>query len=207
MPANRTIKRATADPLDELHREVRGCTICRAHLPLSPRPIAQFSATSRVLIIGQAPGRITHESGIAFDDKSGDRLAEWLGIEAETLHDPRQIAIVSMGLCYPGKATGGDKPPRPECAPTWHPRIMSELPDIGLTLLVGIHAQKYYLPRTRGWTMVQRIRHANGFTSKIPLPHPSWRSALFMRANPWFERATLPLLQHRVRAALGEDRT
>lgn len=192
----------------ELKREIRACTLCAGHLPLGPRPIVQFSPTSRVVVIGQAPGRITHESGLAFDDKSGYRLAEWLDVDFETLHDPARFAIVSMGFCYPGKMPkekggGGDKPPRPECAPTWHDRVWAELPDDRLTLLVGTYAQRAYLPETKGWTMRERIRRYRAFLPRfLPLPHPAWRSTLFMRDNPWFEDEILPELRALVAARI-----
>ncbi|WP_435202362.1 uracil-DNA glycosylase family protein [Qipengyuania sp. 902] len=182
-----------------LKREIRGCTLCAEHLPLGPKPIVQFSETSRVVVIGQAPGRITHQTGLAFDDKSGHRLAEWLGVDFDTLHDPAHFAIVSMGFCYPGKASGGDKPPRPECAPTWHERVWHELPADRLTLLVGTYAQRAYLPETKSWTMLERIRRRRDFLPHIlPLPHPAWRSTLFMRDNPWFEAEVLPALRREV---------
>ena len=189
---------------EALKREIRSCTLCAEHLPLGPKPIVQFSPTSRVVVIGQAPGRITHESGYAFDDKSGYRLAEWLGVSFETLHDPTRFAIVSMGFCYPGKASGGDKPPRPECAPTWHERIWAELPEDRLTLLVGTYAQRAYLPDTQNWSMRERIRKYRAFLpAYFPLPHPSWRSALFLRDNPWFGDEVIPALRERVRARIA----
>ena len=187
-----------------LHEEVAACRVCAAHLPLEPKPIAQFSDTSRILVIGQAPGRITHKTGMPFEDKSGERLAEWLGIDADTLHDPARVAIVSMGLCYPGKAKGGDKPPRPECAPLWHARILARLPKDRLTLLVGAYAQKYYLPDTRALTMTERIRRYREYLPRfLPLPHPAWRSTLWMRQNPWFADEVLPDLQSRVSTLLS----
>ena len=186
-----------------LKREIRACTLCAQHLPLGPKPIVQFSATSRVVVIGQAPGRITHHSGIPFDDKAGERLAGWLGVDFDTLHNPARIAIVSMGFCYPGKAKGGDKPPRPECAPTWHDRVWAELPRNRLTLLVGTYAQRAYLPETKALTMAERIRRWRDFMPHfLPLPHPAWRSTLFMRDHPWFGAEVLPALREAVRARI-----
>ena len=188
---------------EALKREIRACTVCAEHLPLDPKPIVQFSSTSRVVVIGQAPGRITHLSGIPFDDKAGERLAGWLGVDSDTLHDPARIAIVSMGFCYPGTAKGGDKPPRPECAPLWHERVWRELPEDRLTLLVGAHAQRAYLPEARGETMAARIRRWRDFLpTHLPLPHPAWRAALFMRDHPWFESELLPELRRRVVQAI-----
>ena len=184
---------------ESLKREIRACTFCAEHLPLGPKPIVQFSASSRVVVIGQAPGRITHHSGIPFDDKAGERLAGWLGLTFEQLHDPARIAIVSMGLCYPGKAKGGDKPPRPECAPLWHEKVWRELPDDRLMLLVGTYAQKAYLPETKSWTMAKRTAAFREFLPRyLPLPHPAWRSTLFMRDHPWFEADVLPTLRRAV---------
>lgn len=194
----------TAEPCTALHREVAQCRVCAEHLPLPPKPIAQFSSTARILIIGQAPGRITHYSGIPFDDKAGTRLAEWLGIEARSLHDPARVAIVSMGLCYPGKAKGGDKPPRPECAPLWHDRIFAHLPADRLTLLVGAYAQRCYLPDTKRLSMTERIkRFAHYLPNQMPLPHPAWRSALWMKDNPWFAADVLPELRRRIAVTIG----
>ncbi|MXO84928.1 uracil-DNA glycosylase family protein [Altererythrobacter aurantiacus] len=173
-------------------------------MPLGPKPIVQFSATSRVVVIGQAPGRITHETGLAFDDKSGHRLAGWLGVSFDTLHDPARFAIVSMGFCYPGKASGGDKPPRPECAPTWHDRVWRELPEDRLTLLVGAYAQRAYLTETKALTMTARIERYREFLPRfIPLPHPAWRSALWMAKHPWFEADVLPELRRLVAERIG----
>lgn len=187
----------------ELQDEVRGCTLCARHLPHGPRPVAQFSATSRILIIGQAPGSKVHASGIPWDDASGDRLREWTGLSREQMYDESQVAIVPMGLCYPGKASGGDKPPRPECAPAWHERILATLPADRLTLLVGVYAQTAYLPQTKGCLMAERVRRHAEFAPLFPLPHPSWRSTIFMRQNPWFEADVLPVLRHEVQARLN----
>lgn len=175
---------------------IRRCRLCAGHLPLGPRPVVQFSETSRVVIVGQAPGTVTHESGHAFDDRSGVRLGEWLGVDFATMHDPERFAIVSMGLCYPGKAAGGDKPPRPECAPTWHSKVWAHLPHDRLTLLVGTYAQRAYLPETKSWPMVRRVKEFRKFLPQFfPLPHPSWRSSIFMRDNPWFTAEVLPALR------------
>lgn len=190
-----------------LPERIRQCTLCKEHLPLEPRPIVQLSRTARILVIGQAPGRITHESGIPFDDMSGNRLAEWMGVSAEELHDPARIAIASMGFCYPGKAKGGDKPPRPECAPKWHREVLEHLPEDRLTLLVGAHAQRAYLPGTRDITTTRRIAHWRDYLPRyLPLPHPSWRSTIWMRKNRWFSAEVLPALQARIATTLGAPR-
>ena len=184
---------------DALKRQIRACTLCAEHLPLGVRPVVSFSSTSRLLVIGQAPGSKVHASGIPWDDASGDRLREWTGLTKAQMYDPARVALVPMGFCYPGKASGGDKPPRPECAPTWHERVWHELPADRLTLLVGTYAQRAYLPETKSWTMLERIRRWREFLPQVlPLPHPAWRSTLFMRDHPWFEAEVLPALRREV---------
>ena len=161
--------------------------------------MASFSPTARLVIIGQAPGTAVHASGIPWDDPSGDRLREWTGLDAQTMYDPAQVALVPMGFCYPGKASGGDKPPRRECAPLWHERIMAFLPADRLTLLVGTHAQARYLPEAKHLSLAERVRRfAEFLPAFFPLPHPSWRSTMFMRKNPWFEAEVLPVLRQEV---------
>ncbi|MEL7727942.1 uracil-DNA glycosylase family protein [Citromicrobium bathyomarinum] len=187
----------------ELHRQIAACRVCEAALGFEPRPVAQFSATSRILIVGQAPGSKVHASGIPWDDASGERLCEWTGLTRDQLHDPALVAIVPMGFCYPGKASGGDKPPRPECAPLWHERVLATLPQDRLTLLVGTYAQKRYLPETRNARMADRVADWRSFGDTIPLPHPSWRSTMFMRKHPWFEAELVPEVRRRVREALA----
>lgn len=186
-----------------LHEEILGCTSCAANLPLGARPIVQFSATSRILIIGQAPGRKVHESGVPWNDDSGKRLRGWLGLNEETFYDAARIALMPMGFCYPGARKGGDAPPRPECAPLWHDRIRALLRDVRLTLLVGAHAQRFYLPATRRLTMTERVGRAEEFAPAVPLPHPAWRSRLWMARHPWFEQETLPFLRKAVARQLG----
>ena len=184
---------------EALKREISGCTLCAEHLPLGVRPVVSFSSASRLLIIGQAPGSKVHASGIPWDDASGDRLREWTGLTKAQMYDPDRVALVPMGFCYPGKASGGDKPPRPECAPTWHERVWAELPAERLTLLVGTYAQRAYLPETKNWTMLERIQRWREFLPQFfPLPHPAWRSTLFMRDHPWFEAEVLPALRREV---------
>lgn len=184
-----------------LRAEIAACRVCSAHLPLGPRPVAQFGVGARLRITSQAPGTKVHASGIPWTDASGDRLREWLAIDAATFYDPDRVAIVPMGFCYPGAVRGGgDAPPRPECAPLWHDRIAALLPAVSLTLLIGIHAQKRYLPGFAG--MTEAVRRADECLPWFPLPHPSWRVVGWMRRNPWFEAETLPLLRASVRAAL-----
>lgn len=192
-----------SDPESALHRDIRACTLCAEHLPLGPRPVVQFSTRSRILIIGQAPGTKVHASGVPWDDDSGDRLRDWLGLDKPAFYDPDTLAIVPMGFCYPGKAKGGDAPPRKECAPHWHERVLALLPEDRLTLLVGAYAQHAYMPDTKTLTMTERVRRGSEFGPFIPLPHPAWRVRLWAAKNPWFESETLPQLRRQVRAALA----
>lgn len=192
------------EPLDRLFEEIRRCTVCAAHLPLGPRPVIRGSATARLLITSQAPGTRVHETGLSFNDRSGDVLRDWLGIDREVFYDESRIAIMPMGLCYPGRAKGGgDLPPRPECAPLWHERVRALLPDIGLTLLVGSYAVKRYLGGSTKPGLGKTVAAAPEYLPDFfPLPHPSWRNAAWVRKNPWFEAETLPELRRRVQALL-----
>lgn len=165
--------------------------------------MVSFSSTARLLIIGQAPGSKVHESGIPWDDASGDRLREWTGLTKDAMYDPARVALVPMGFCYPGKASGGDKPPRPECAPKWHDQVLATLPPDRLTLLVGTYAQAHYLPETRKLSMTDRVRRFEDYLPRyLPLPHPAWRSTIWMRKNAWFESDVLPALRRRVSNAI-----
>ena len=187
-----------------LHRDIAACRLCEAHLPHGVRPVVQFSASARLVIVGQAPGSKVHASGVPWDDASGDRLCQWTGLTREQLHDPARVAIVPMGFCYPGKASGGDRPPRRECAPLWHAPVMDTMPDKGLTLLVGSYAQAHYLRGRAPASMTERVRRFRDFLpAYFPLPHPSWRSTIWMRRNPWFEEEVLPDLRARVAKLLG----
>ena len=191
--------------LDQLLEEVEACRICEAHLPLGPRPVVRARRGARIAIIGQAPGTKVHESGIPWDDASGDRLRDWLRMDKETFYDPARIAIVPMGFCYPGRfERGGDKPPRPECAPEWHEPIFARLPNIELTLLVGMYAQGYYLGDQAGKTLTATVANWRAYLpDRIPTPHPSWRTIGWQKKNPWFERELLPELRKRATALAG----
>ena len=180
---------------------IRACRLCEAHLPLGPRPILRVSATSRLLIIGQAPGTRVHETGIPWNDRSGDRLRQWLNLDMATFYDESRIAIIPTGMCYPGRAPGGgDRPPRPECTPTWFPQLRPLLPEIRLTLLVGSYAQLAHLGRA---TMTETVRAWQSFLPDfLPLPHPSWRTTGWQTRNPWFEREVLPAARELVREIL-----
>jgi uracil-DNA glycosylase len=188
------------DVLEPLLAEIRACRLCEAHLPDGPRPVVQASASSRLLIVGQAPGRKVHASGIPFNDVSGNRLRTWLAIDRDTFYDASRIALVPMGFCFPGSGRNGDLPPRPECAPTWHPRLLPLLTHVQLTLAIGQYAQTALLGTHRGDTLTDTVqawrRHlAEGV---LPLPHPSPRNQLWLKRNPWFESELLPVLREKV---------
>ncbi|WP_300030314.1 uracil-DNA glycosylase family protein [uncultured Roseobacter sp.] len=188
------------DPASEnLLDEVRSCSICKS-LPLGPRPILQFSASSRLLIVGQAPGRITHHKGVPFDDPSGNRLRNWLGVDRTTFYDKSKIAIVPMGFCFPGTGEGGDLPPRPECAPAWRDRVLRHLQAVELTLIIGRFAIDWHLPQYSGQTVTSSVKSwADVWPRQIILPHPSPRNNRWLKSNPWFEDEVIPALQQRTR--------
>lgn len=200
----RAAKVITESSFDRLMAEARACTVCAAHLPLGPRPVLRGFATARLLIISQAPGTKVHETGLSFNDRSGDRLRQWLGIERDTFYDESRVAILPVGMCYPGRyAQGGDLPPRPECAPLWHERLLAAWPAIELSLLVGSYAIDYYVKDGKRRSMTDRVRdwraHLPGY---LPLPHPSWRTTAWEARNPWFASDVLPELRRRVAALL-----
>ncbi|HWA81198.1 MAG TPA: uracil-DNA glycosylase family protein [Acetobacteraceae bacterium] len=175
--------------------------MCASVLPLGPRPVFQVSVTARLLIASQAPGAKVHESGIPYTDASGIRLREWLGLSPEQFYDARHVAILPMGFCYPGRIpNGGDAPPRPECAPLWRDRFLAAMPALRLTLLIGAYAQAWALGRG---TVTERVRDFRQYLPRaFPLPHPSWRSLLWERKNPWFRDDVLPVLRREVSLAL-----
>ncbi|MEO1576635.1 MAG: uracil-DNA glycosylase family protein [Pseudomonadota bacterium] len=186
-----------------LRQAIAACRLCEASLPHGPRPVLQAHPDARVLIAGQAPGRKVHESGVPFDDPSGDRLRQWLGISREVFYDPHQLAIVPMGFCYPGTGTSGDLPPRPECAPAWRADILGHLTQVRLTLVIGQYAQKAHLPNAKG-SLTDTVRRWSEFgPDVVPLPHPSPRNNRWLKKNPWFEETLLPELEKRVADALA----
>lgn len=190
--------------LAPLLREIRACTLCEAHLPLGPRPVLRASATARLLIVGQAPGTKVHATGIPWNDASGKRLREWLGMTPEQFYDEAAIAIVPMGFCYPGRQGSGDAPPRPECRATWHPRLLPQLKGVRLTLLFGQYAHAYFLGDRRKATLTETVRAWRDYApTHLPMPHPSPRNIGWFRANPWFEAEVVPALRERVRAAFA----
>ena len=194
------------DSVETLLTDIRACRLCAAQLPLGPRPVLQASATSRLLIVSQAPGRKVHLSGVPFDDVSGQRLREWLGIERDTFYDAARVAIVPMGFCFPGSGRGGDLPPRPECAPTWHPRLLPLLTQVRLTLVIGQYAQAGLLGAARGGSLTDTVRawRTHLVNGLLPLPHPSPRNRPWVMHNPWFEQELLPELRERVQSLLRD---
>lgn len=192
-----------AGEIDRLRQEILACRVCEAYLPNPPRPIMAISATAKIVVTGQAPGRLAHESGVPWNDPSGIRLREWMGISDADFYDSEKVALVPMGFCFPGTGKSGDLPPRRECAPLWHDRIREVLPPMRLTLLVGNYAQSAALPKDFGATLEPRIRKSIELGGDfIALPHPSWRVTGWIKRNPWFEEEVLPVLRSRVAASL-----
>ena len=179
-------------------KQIRACTICEQALPHGVRPIVQASPSARILIAGQAPGRKVHESGIPFDDPSGDQLRRWMGVSREQFYDDSLIAIAPMGFCYPGKGTSGDLPPRPECAPAWREALLAQLTNIELTLVIGRYAQVWHLGKKAGSVTEVVAAWQDYWPKQLPLPHPSPRNRFWMKKNPWFEQQVVPALQGRV---------
>jgi uracil-DNA glycosylase len=191
----------TASSLPALFSEIRACTVCAPYLPLGPRPVIRGKATARLLITSQAPGTKVHETGLSFNDRSGDVLRSWLGVDRDTFYDESRIAIMPMGFCYPGRdAKGGDLPPRKECAPLWHAKVRALLPEVRLTLLVGSFAIAYYLKDRAKPSMRDTVASSwrDYLPEFFPLPHPSWRNTGWVKSNPWFIEETLSDLRQRV---------
>lgn len=184
--------------MEDLLSEIRACTLCAGDLPHGPRPVLQVHPDASILIVGQAPGRRVHESGVPFQDPSGDRLRSWMGVSEEVFYDARQVAILPMGFCYPGSASSGDKPPRPECAPAWRERVLVRLTNVRLTIVLGAYAQSYHLGR-KYRTVTDAVRGWREYwPEQLPLPHPSPRNQGWFKRHPWFEAEVLPRLRDRV---------
>ena len=194
-----------SEAFDRLMAGIRGCTVCAPDLPLGPRPLVHARPSARLLIVSQAPGLKAHESGLSFDDDSGERLRAWLGLDRAAFYDETRVAIAPIGFCYPGRApNGGDRPPRRECAPLWQAPLRRQLPAVRLTLLVGSHAIRHYLPQTRTRPMGETLaRWRDCPPAFFPLPHPSWRVVLWLRRNPWFAAEALPELRARLAYVLN----
>jgi len=192
-------------PLKEILSEILACKICEAQLPHGARPVLQFHPKARILIAGQAPGRKVHDSGVPFDDASGDRLRDWMGVTREVFYDAGKIAILPMGFCYPGSSASGDLPPRPECAIAWREQLLERLKQLEVTLVLGRYAQGYHM-NTVNLQVTETVRAWRTYWPKvIPLPHPSPRNNLWIRRNPWFEAELLPALRKRVVEVLRQE--
>ena len=186
------------EEFDDLLCSIQDCRVCEEKLPLGPRPIFQLHPKARILIASQAPGRIAHESGVPFQDASGRRLRDWMGISEQDFYDPSKIAILPMGFCYPGRGKGGDLPPRPECAPLWRQVVLDQLVNIRLMLVIGAHAQRWHLPSAK--TLTEQVQQGlktidRTTTTTLVLPHPSPRNNPWLKRNPWFEADLIPKLQ------------
>jgi uracil-DNA glycosylase len=192
-------------PIPILLQQIAGCTTCSGKLPNLPRPIVAASATARLLILSQAPGAKVHKSGVPWDDASGKLLRSWLQMTEQSFYDSRNIAIMPLGFCYPGKGTSGDLPPRPECAPQWHPQLIAAMPQVRLTLLIGSYAQAWYLRDAAGKNLTETVaRFRSTLPQYLPLPHPSPRNRFWFKRNPWFETELLPVLRQQVARALHD---
>ncbi|MCG9544972.1 uracil-DNA glycosylase family protein [Vibrio sp. Isolate33] len=182
-----------------LLKEIRQCTACEPHLSHGANPVIQAHPNARLLIIGQAPGIKVHESSIPWNDASGERLREWLGVDSDTFYDEQKVAIVPMGFCYPGKGKSGDLPPRPECAELWHQKVLQSLPNIQMTLLIGQYAQNYYLKERATKTLTETVKNWQAWAPEfLPLPHPSPRNNIWLKKNPWFENDVIPYIRQHI---------
>ena len=183
---------------ESLLHDVEKCTICKQHLPLGPRPVLQIHSQARILIAGQAPGKKVHESGIPFDDASGSRLRDWMGISKEIFYDPKQIAILPMGFCYPGSGKSGDLPPRPECEAAWRKQLIEQLTNLEMTLVLGKYAQSYHFDKAYS-SLTELVKSWRSYwPHRVPLPHPSPRNNIWLRKNSWFEAELLPPLRTKI---------
>jgi uracil-DNA glycosylase len=186
--------------LGVLMDRMAACRVCETKIP-QPRPVFRLSSTAKILVVGQAPGRKVHETGIPWNDASGDRLRDWMGLSRDEFYDLSRIAILPMGLCYPGKGDGGDLPPRPECAPLWHPPVLERLPRIELIVLIGAYAHRYYLPGNAGASVTDTVKAWRSYGPRfLPLVHPSPRNRRWLTLNPWFEAEVVPELRKRIQS-------
>lgn len=189
-----------------LLQQILNCEICKNSLPNPPKPILQAHSESKILIIGQAPGQKVQQSGVPWDDQSGNELRRWLGIGKEQFYDSRLVALMPMGFCYPGKGKSGDLPPRPECAPTWHQLLLAEMKEVQITLLIGQYSQKYYLQDNLKPTLTETVKSFREFLPKFfPLVHPSPRNRIWQKKNPWFESDVVPHLQNEVKEFIRKN--
>ena len=185
--------------MNTLYNEIRQCKVCLPELEHGVNPILSASTKSKFAIIGQAPGSVVHQTSIPWDDKSGERLRNWLGVDDDTFYNPDIFAIVPMGFCYPGKGKSGDLPPRKECAPLWHQKVFDHITDIQLTLLIGSYAQEYYLKDKRNRTLTDTVKSYKSYLPEyLPLPHPSPRNNIWLKKNEWFEEEVIPYLRMKI---------
>ena len=190
--------------MKELLSNIRQCTICAEHLPLGPRPILSAHPNAKIIIIGQAPGSKVHKTGIPWDDPSGNQLRKWLDVTDDVFYDETKIALIPMGFCYPGKGKSGDLPPRPECAPQWHQKLLDKMPNVELIILIGMYAQKYYLGENAKRTLTETVANYKAYLpTYLPLPHPSPRNRFWLTKNPWFQDLVLPLLKEKTKKIIS----
>ncbi len=190
---------------EALYREIKRCRICEPKLLAGVNPVLTIDDRSKILIVGQAPGMKVHLSGIPWDDQSGKELRNWLGVTEEAFYNPENFAIIPMGFCYPGKSKSGDLPPRLECAPIWHERVLAQMQNIKLTLLIGQYAQSYYLRGRKHKTLTETVKNYRDYLpTYFPLPHPSPRNFIWMSKNQWFKEETVPVLRDLVNQLLQE---
>lgn len=188
----------------DLINEIKDCTVCAEKLPCGPRPIVSAHPKSKIIIIGQAPGSIVHKTGVPWDDKSGENLRKWLGVNTSTFYDDEQIALIPMGFCYPGRGKSGDNPPTVECAPLWHERLLAEIEDPELVLLIGKYSQDYYLKHKKKRTLTETVKNFKDYLPKyFVLPHPSPRNNIWQAKNPWFQELVVPELTSIVKRILS----
>jgi uracil-DNA glycosylase len=189
----------------QLVEEIRACTVCAEHLPLGPRPVIQADPAARILVVGQAPGTAVHKTGIPFNDPSGERLRDWMGIDRDTFYNPEKIALIPMGFCYPGKGKGGDLPPRKECAPAWRDQLLGQLDNIELTIIMGRYALGWHLNIRSNQALSAVVANWRQYWPEVvPLPHPSPRNTQWLKQRPWVEEDIIPALQQRIRTLLNE---
>lgn len=189
--------------INQLIKKASNCNLCEEHLPLGPRPIFRIHPNAKILIVGQAPGTKVHETGIPWNDESGKRLREWMGLDSKDFYNSEKVAIMPMGFCYPGKGKSGDLPPRPECANLWHKKMLHHMKEIKLIILIGKYALQYYLGERIYTNLTETVRNYQKFIPEyFPIVHPSPRNKLWIKKNPWFEESIVPELQKKIHQIL-----